>query len=369
MRVTLDIQAAIAQRAGVGRYTKSLVEHLGPFAGSDELRLFYFDFQRKGVPFPVPGASQHAVRWCPGRFVQKAWKTLNWPPYNWFAGAADVYHFPNFIRPPLKRGKSVVTIHDIAFIRYPQTLEPRNLAYLTAQIRQTVRNSDCIIAVSEFTAREIHHLLDVPRDRIVAIHEGLPDGYARPAQPLIDDARRSLKLERPYLLTVGTMEPRKNMAFLVEAFEKAAGFDGDLVIAGMYGWKYEPILKKIIHSPRANRIRHLEYVDERYLPALYAGAELFVFPSLYEGFGFPPLESMACGTPVLSSAGGSLPEILGDAAEFVAEYNSDAWAAKICMLLEDKVRRAELIAKGGQLVKKYSWDETAKKTWAVYREL
>ena len=132
MRVTLDIQAAIAQRAGVGRYTKSLVEHLGPFAGSDELRLFYFDFQRKGVPFPVPGASQHAVRWCPGQFVQKAWKTLNWPPYNWFAGAADVYHFPNFIRPPLKRGKSVVTIHDIAFIRYPQTLEPRNLAYLTA---------------------------------------------------------------------------------------------------------------------------------------------------------------------------------------------------------------------------------------------
>ncbi len=369
MRVTLDIQAAIAQRAGVGRYTKSLVEHLGRFAGSDELRLFYFDFRRKGAPFPVPGASQRAIRWCPGRFVQKAWKTLNWPPYDWFAGAADVYHFPNFIRPPLKRGKSVVTIHDIAFIRYPQTLEPRNLAYLTAQIQQTVRNSDCIIAVSEFTAREIQHLLDVPRDRIAAIHEGLPDGYARPAQPLIDEARRSLKLERPYLLTVGTMEPRKNLAFLVEAFEKVSGFDGDLVIAGMYGWKYEPILKKIIHSPRAPRIRHLDYVDERCLPALYAGAELFVFPSLYEGFGFPPLESMACGTPVLSSAGGSLPEILGDAAEFAAEYDSDTWAAKIRMLLEDTTRRAELIAKGGELVKKYSWDETAKKTWEVYREL
>ena len=162
------------RRSGVGRYTKSLVEHLGPFAGSDELRLFYFDFQRKGVPFPAPGAVQHAVRWCPGRIVQKAWKTINWPPFDWFAGAADVYHFPNFIRPPLTKGKSVVTIHDIAFIRYPQTLEPRNLKYLTAQIKQTVQNSDCIIAVSEFTAREIHELLDVPRDRIVAIHRRGP---------------------------------------------------------------------------------------------------------------------------------------------------------------------------------------------------
>lgn len=369
MRVTIDIQAAIAQRAGVGRYTKSLVEHLGRFAGSDELRLFYFDFQRKGVPFPVPGALQHATRWCPGRIVQKAWKSIHWPPFDWFAGAADVYHFPNFIRPPLSRGKSVVTIHDIAFIRYPQTLEPRNLAYLTAQIKQTCQNSDCIIAVSEFTAREIHELLNVPRDRIVAIHEGLPGGFTRPCRPLIDEARSSLKLERPYLLMVGTMEPRKNMAFLVEVFEKLADFDGDLVIAGMYGWKYEPILKRIIHSPRANRIRHLEYVDERFLPALYAGAELFVFPSLYEGFGFPPLEAMSCGTPVLCSTGGSLPEVLADAAEFVPEYNSDAWAAMIQKLLGSKTRQTELILKGAKLVQKYSWDEAAKKTWNVYRDL
>jgi glycosyltransferase involved in cell wall biosynthesis len=369
MRVSIDIQAAIAQRAGVGRYTKSLVEHLGPFAGSDELSLFYFDFKRKGVPFPARGAVQRAVRWCPGRIVQKAWKTIDWPPFNWFAGAADVYHFPNFIRPPLTKGKSVVTIHDIAFIRHPWTLEPRNLKYLTAQIEQTVRNSDRIIAVSEFTAREIHELLNVSRDRLVAIHEGLPAGFARPEKSLVDEARRSLKLERPYLLMVGTMEPRKNMAFLVEVFEKLSDFDGELVLAGMYGWKYEPILKRILHSPRANRIRHLEYVNERFLPALYAGAELFVFPSLYEGFGFPPLEAMACGTPVLSSTGGSLPEVLGEAAEFVPEYRSDAWADKARKLLSDKARRLELILRGAELAKKYSWDETARKTWDVYRNL
>ena len=369
MRVSIDIQAAIAQRAGVGRYTKSLVEHLGPFTGSDELNLFYFDFKRKGVPFSVPSAVQRAVRWCPGRIVQKAWKTIHWPPFNWLAGKADVYHFPNFIRLPLTKGKSVVTLHDIAFIRYPQTLEPRNLKYLTAQIKQTVQNSDRIIAVSEFTSREIHELLGVSQDRIVVIHEGLSDGFARPVKSLVDEARRTLKLERPYLLMVGTMEPRKNMAFLVEVFEKLSDFDGDLVIAGKYGWKYEPILKRIIQSPRANRIRHLEYVDEQFMPALYAGAELFVFPSLYEGFGFPPLEAMACGTPVLSSTGGSLPEVLGEAADFVPEYHSDAWVEKVRKLLSDKARRMELILGGAELVKKYSWDEIARKTWDVYRDL
>jgi glycosyltransferase involved in cell wall biosynthesis len=369
MRVTIDIQAAIAQRAGVGRYTKSLVEHLGRYQGCDELQLFYFDFQRKGVQFPVPGADSRVIQWCPGRIIQKAWKTIHWPPYNWFAGVSDVYHFPNFVRPPLTKGKSMVTIHDIAFIRHPQTLEPRNLKYLTAQIEQTVQNSDRIIAVSEFTAREIHELLGVPSDRIIAIHEGLPDGFARPEKPRIDEARRILKLERPYLLTVGTLEPRKNMAFLVEVFEKLTDFEGDLVIAGRYGWKYEPILKRILDSPRANRIRHLRYVDERLLPSLYTGAELFIFPSLYEGFGFPPLESMACGTPVLSSTGGSLPEVLGDAAEFVPDYDSDAWADKARKLLSDKARRTDLIFKGAQWIKKYSWDETARKTWDIYRDL
>jgi glycosyltransferase involved in cell wall biosynthesis len=369
MRVSIDIQAAIAQRAGVGRYTKSLVESLGRFKGSDELRLFYFDFKRKGVPFPLPDVDQRAIRWCPGRIVQKAWKTIHWPPLNWFTGASDVYHFPNFIRPPLTKGKSVVTIHDAAFLRHPQTLEPRNLQYLAAQIKQTVRNSSRIIAVSEFTAHEIHELLGVPRDRIVAIHEGLSDGFACPEKPLIDETRRNLKLERPYLLTVGTMEPRKNMAFLVEVFEKLSDFDGELVIAGQYGWRYEPILKRILQSPRANRIRHLKYVDERVLPALYSGAELFVFPSLYEGFGFPPLEAMACGTPVLSSIGGSLPEVLGEAAEYVPEFRIDAWAEKVRILLSDQARRKELIMRGAERVKKYIWDETARKTWDVYRDL
>lgn len=369
MIVCVDIQAAIAQRAGVGRYTKALVEHLGPLAGSDELRLFYFDFMRRGTPFAVPGAVETASRWCPGRFVQQAWKKFDWPPFDWFAGRADVYHFPNFIRPPLSRGKSVVTIHDLAFMRLPQTIETRNLAFLSSQIRQTVERADAIIAVSEFTAREIVELLGVPPERIVTIYQGLTENVRRPDSAAIAAMRDQLGLARPYLLTVGTLEPRKNIPFLVDVFETLGDFDGELVLAGMTGWKYEPILEWIRKSPRATQIRHLSYVPEPLLPALYAGAELFAFPSLYEGFGFPPLEAMACGTPVVASAAASLPEVLGDAAVCVNDFNEQTWADVIHKTLTDSALRSRLRERGLAQAQKYTWAESARRTWEVYRNL
>ena len=369
MRVTIDIQAAITQRAGVGRYTKALVEHLGAAAGSDELALFYFDFQRRGMPFPVPGASTKAIRWCPGRVVQKAWKTFQWPPFDWFAGAADVYHFPNFIRPPLSRGRSVVTVHDVSFLRHPDTTEPRNLRYLAAQIRNTVDRADAIITDSAFAAREIEELFKTPAGKVTPILLGLEPSITRPSADVIAATRRALGLERPYLLMVSTIEPRKNIAFLVEVFEQMEKFDGDLVIAGARGWKFEPIFERIAASKRAARIRHVDYVADAQLPALYAGADLFLFSSRYEGFGFPPLEAMACGTPVVSSRGGSLPEVLGDAAEYVEAFDARAWADRAMKLLGDGTLRAARVRQGLERARAFSWDEAARQTWAVYRRV
>jgi len=369
MRVVIDIQAGVAQRAGVGRYTKSLVEHLGAFAASDELNLFYFDFQRRGIPFPVARATSRAVRWCPGRIVQKAWKTLGWPPFDWFAGKADVYHFPNFIRPPLSRGRSVVTIHDVSFLRHPDTTEPRNLQYLTAQIRNTVDRADAIITDSAFAAREIEELFGTPAGKVTPILLGLDPSIRRPSADAIATTQKSLGLDRPYVLMVSTIEPRKNIAFLVEVFERMAWFDGDLVLAGARGWKCEPIFQRIAASKRKERIRHLDYVPDAQLPALYAGAELFLFPSRYEGFGFPPLEAMACGTPVLSSRGGSLPEVLGGAAEYAESFDAGAWAARAEALLADGALRAARVKQGLDRAREFTWDEAARKTWAVYRKV
>jgi glycosyltransferase involved in cell wall biosynthesis len=368
MRVCLDIQSAIAQRAGVGRYTKMLAEHLAPLRGGDDLVLFFFDFQRRGMPFPVPEATPTCCRWVPGRLAQGAWKTVGWPPFDAFSGPADVYHFPNFVRPPLTKGRSIVTVHDLAFLRFPDTIEQGNFRHLTARIRQTVEQADVIIAVSEFTAREIRDLLRVPAERIAAIHSGIEQFRQAPDETDAVAARRLLQLDRPYLLCVSTLEPRKNFPLLVDTFDRLP-FDGDLVIAGGRGWKYEPILDRIRASPKSARIRCLEYVDDALLPGLYAGAELFVFPSLYEGFGFTPLEAMSFGTPVVSSSGGSLPEVLGDAAEIVDSFDADAWVARIQALLGDADRRRALRAAGRERARRYSWEQTARRTWDVYRRI
>lgn len=370
MKICIDIQSTITQRAGVGRYTRLLVQHLGPMAINDHLFLFYFDFKRRGMPFEVTNAVHKAVRWCPGRIAQLMWKTLRWPPFNYFAGDADVYHFPNFILPPLNSGKkSVVTIHDMSFLRFPEFAEKRNEKYLSTQIRNTVSRADAIITDSQFSAHEIHDLLNVNPDRIFPIHLGVAKNFNAPDKPLIHSVLTHFGIDRPYILTVGTIEPRKNITFLVEIFERITDFDGYLVIIGMPGWKYEPILNRITTSSRASDIRYLKYVDDLQLPALYAGANLFAFPSLYEGFGFPPLESMACGTPVISSAKGSLAEVLGTGAVLMDSFDPDLWTARAREVLADSEFRKKLIAAGYQQAAKYTWTETARKTWEVYRRL
>lgn len=368
MKLCLDIQSALGQTAGVGRYTRMLARHLAAQRGMDELMLFHFDFNRKGSGLTLPGVQQRAVRWVPGRLVQYGWQTLQFPPFDWFSGPADVYHFPNFIRPPLRRGRSVVTIHDAAFLRFPETLEEKNFRYLSRHILHTVRSSDAILCVSAFTARELEELMAVPSRKLHVIPPGLTTDIRRADDASIAAIRRKRELDRPYLLSVGTLEPRKNYPFLIEVFERL-DFDGDLVIAGMKGWKTESILARHEASPRRDRIRFLEFVGDDELPALYSGAELFVMPSMYEGFGFPPLEAMQCGTPVLSAATGSLPEVLGDAAVMLEGFDAVAWADTIEGLLGDSARRAALIAAGARQASAYTWEKTAQRTWQVYRSL
>ncbi len=367
MHICIDIQSAIAQRAGIGRYTRMLAAHLAELRGADEVSGFYFDFRRRGGADLPPGLRRRAVRWLPGQLVQQAWKRLGWPPFDSLAGPADVYHFPNFIIPPLRRGRAVVTIHDLSFLRHPDCAETRNLAYLRARLDLTVARADAIITDSGFCAAEMEEMLPASRGRVAAVPLGIGGEFAAPPAAALAAWRARRGLARPYVLSVGTLEPRKHYAFLLEVFERLAGFDGDLVIAGRRGWKCEAILARMRASPRAARIRWLADAADGELPLLYAGAELMVFPSLYEGFGFPPLEAMACGTPVLASAGGALPEILGGGAWIIPEFNAEAWAAAAARLLDTPALRAEWVARGQAQAARYSWRETARRTWAVYR--
>lgn len=366
----MDIQAALGQRAGVGRYVRELLWHLGAEAGADRLAAFYFDFKRTGLDAAPPGVELRSCRWMPGRVAQALWKRAGFPPYEWFAGAADLYHFPNFIRPPLGRGKkSVVTIHDVSFLRMPETTEEKNLAWLSAEIRATAEKADAILTDSRFSASEIVELLHVPESKVFPVWLGLPKFGPPPAPEAVAQARKALGLEKPYLLMVGTIEPRKNIPFLVEIYEALRDFDGDLVLAGGLGWKTGPTLSAISNSPRQGGIKLLKHLSDAQLSALYAGAAAFVFPTRYEGFGFPPLEAMGRGTPVISARNSSLPEVLGDAAEWVDGYDAEAWAAKIRTVLNDSARAAQLRAAGLAQAAKFTWEETARQTWTVYRQL
>ena len=345
------------------------MEHLDRRVTADELTLFYFDFQRRGFPIPVRAARTRAVHWCPGAIAQKTWTYLNAPAFEWFAGKADLYHFPNFIMPPLGCGKAVVTIHDMSFVRHPEFAEHKNLANLRARIPQTAQRADAIITISRFSAGEIESLLGVPREKIHPIPLGIGAEFVPASEDAVASMRETFSLAKPYLLFVGTLEPRKNIEHLVSTFEALTDFDGELVLVGRRGWKWEPIFARIEASALRDRIRVIENATDDQLPAIYSGAELFVMASHYEGFGFPPLEAMACGTPVVSSAGGSLPEAVGDAARVLQGFAVPEWAEALSALLGDSGERARLRHLGQARAKTFRWELTAERTWALYQEV
>ncbi len=368
MRACLDVQAAIDQRSGVGRYARSLAEHLASCRESDELTLFSSG-SPGGSDIAIPGATRRVLSWVSPRVLRKAWSVLRVPPFDWLAPGADLYHFPDFVRPPLRRGTSVVTIHDLAFLRFPDTLEPRNLRFLAARVGDAVSASDAVIANSAAIADEVQDAFAAARGKTHAIWPGVEPRFRAVTPSDIADVRRKLGLDRPYLLFVGTLEPRKNLPFAVDVFERMRRFDGELVLAGARGWKLEPVLARINASSRSANIRQLAFVDEAHLPALYAGAELFLFPSLYEGFGFTPLEAMAAGAPVVASSGGSLREVLGDGAIVLDRFDADEWAHNCMGLLEDDGLRRSLVSRGRQRSLAFDWTDTARRTWALYRSV
>ncbi len=368
MRICIDVQAAVSQGAGVGRYTRSLVEYLPLFlGGGDELVAFYFDFRRRGRALRAARTVERVVRWIPGRVVQGLWKHGLPPAFERLAGAADVYHFPNFILPPLGNSAAVATIHDVSFLRFPETTERGNLRYLRARIGATAARADAIITDSRFSADEIHDLLGVAREKLHPIHLGVDPAMRAPSADETAAVRRRRGLERPYILTVGTIEPRKNIVFLIEVFERLEEYGGELVVVGRRGWKFGPIFERMRSSPRAVAIRHLEGLADADLRALYAAADVFVFPSLYEGFGLPPLEAMACGAPVVAAATGSLPEVLGDGADLVKGFDADEWALHLRRVLSDSAYREGLKERGLRRAAGYRWEETARRTMEVYR--
>jgi alpha-1,3-rhamnosyl/mannosyltransferase len=376
MRVALDGQPLLAPLAGVGHYTGQLIHAL---ARADVRHRYYVLLPRpvravwRRSTFAVfPEANVEVVipSWC-GAVRARIRRQLGYvaeigrdiePP-------VDVFHATNHIFPyHVRAARRVVTIHDMTLLLHPEWHPPDRLAVMVPSFEPAVTLADHVITPSASTRNDVIKLLSVDPDRVSVIPEGVDAIFAPRGAAEVQARLAPLGLTAgEYLLFVGTVEPRKNLARLLRAVELAAPALGPLVLAGGQGWKNAQILDALTRLERSGRARRLGYVPDELRPALLAGARAFVYPSLYEGFGLPPLEAMACGTPVLTSNVSSLPEVVGDAALLVDPEDVEALTAALARIWADDALRADLRARGLAQARRFSWERTAQLTLDVYR--
>ncbi|MDR2792182.1 MAG: glycosyltransferase family 4 protein [Treponema sp.] len=296
-------------------------------------------------------------------------------PYSLFFGKkADVYHFFNCYVPPFVAGKRVVTVHDMAFKSCPETVRLKTKILRTLNFKRSLKRADVIVTVSEFTKQELlNYYPEFTKKRIEVVPNGVSSNFFYKAPEIvIKNVKMRYKIEDEYFLYIGTLEPRKNLERLITAFAHFMHnrkVSPQLVIAGRKGWHYESIFERGNQLSCDEKIIFTGYVEKEDIPALLSGAIAFCFPSLYEGFGMPILEAMACGTPVITSDRSSLREIAGSAALLVNPLNVESIEAGIHKLYDDKNFREELASRGKLRILDYSWKHAGDKLIAIYKDL
>lgn len=284
----------------------------------------------------------------------------------------DLAHFLDYSSPIIGiQNPFIITIHDLCFYKYPETFTygSRKLKSIITPI--SVKNANKIIAVSENTKRDLIEYFPNAENKIEVIYPGPPEVEKIFSKSQIDKVKSNYGIVGDYILSVGTLEPRKNLKRLIQAFKAINGVFNDikLVIVGKSGWLYDDIFKNINNDKLRENIIITGYVEQKDISALYSGAEVFVYPSLYEGFGLPPLEAMCCGTPVVVSNTSSLPEVVGNAGVYVEPFSIDSIAEGIIKVIRDKELRNELVQRGYKQANKFSWDKAAAAVVNIYREI
>jgi glycosyltransferase involved in cell wall biosynthesis len=373
MRIGIDYTAAVRQDAGIGRYTRSLIGALSALDRDNSYRLFV---AARGVRSTIPAAANWRAFRAPltDRETSLLWQRLRLPvPIELFLGALDLFHSPDFLLPPVLRARTVLTVHDLSFVRVPEYAHPAVHDYLVQSVPRSARRADLILAVSAATQRDVIELLGVPEERVQVIYEGVDDRF-RPVEDeeVLAAVRRRYDLERPFILGLGTLEPRKNFSGLVEAFvrlRQCRHLEHELVIVGRRGWLYEPIFERVRALGAERQVRFLGFAADEDLPGIYTLASCLAYPSFYEGFGLPVLEAMACGTPVVTSRTSSLPEVAGSAAILVDPGDVDNLVDALDRVLFDDVLRAELRAAGQERAQRFTWERAAQELVATYRSV
>lgn len=371
MPVYVDVSAAVHGRAGLGRYARTLAETLvARYPG--EIAIFY---NRDRAARPVESLRDVPARTVPLGY--KPWRMAVWLgqlarlSFRRLLPGAVLYHATEHLLMPLRGVPTVLTVHDLIYRLFPRHHKRLNYWFLNAAMPLFVARADHIVAISQATKRDLVQHYGIDPEKVTVIYEAAAPRFQPMSAAAVAAARARYHLPEHFMLHVGTIEPRKNLARVLAALEqlRAEGLDLALVIVGGKGWLYDDFFARLAESPARQAVVLPGYVPDEDLPAVYGAADLVVMASVYEGFGLPVLEGMACGTPVAASRMSSLPELGGDAALYFDPYDVPAMAAVIRRICRESGLAEMLRARGLAQAARFSWEQAADETMALYRRL
>lgn len=378
MKILIDAQPLLGQKTGIGNYTDNLIKEFNKLTYETQLitnqtvnfkRLNEIQLTGKQI-YLVNKIYPYKVfrRLIPSKFFYSL-------PIDLFSKKSErddlVFHGTNFISLPTCYAKQVITIHDLAFMKFPNVVEQNIYDYMMRWVPYSIKHADHLIAVSENTKRDILEYFDYPEDKIHVVYSAADERYKKQLDDTIEQVKLKYSLPNKYFLYLGTLEPKKNLPIIIEALAKLKneyGSQQKLVVVGAKGWKFNPIFERVTELGLEEDVIFTGYIADEDLPAIYSGATAFTFPSFYEGFGIPLLEAMQCEIPVIASNASCIPEVVGDGGILLDPNDVDGWTKAMHKISTNALLHEEYIRKGLNQASKFSWEKTAQQTIEVYKK-